>query len=134
MMQGSASRPIQMVNLASGVVQIRDVIERLTATVTEENKLLAEGHRHSLESIIQRKGQLLLELTRSQKHIQAEVLRTHLRHDIFKLRNAMAENKSRLSVHFAAAKEITDSILEVMRDNDSDGTYLGWSVGGTARQ
>jgi hypothetical protein len=124
----------QPITPTMGVAQLRDIIARLTAIVTEENSMLESDHGVSLESIIQKKGQLLLELMRSQKNIQPDVLRTHLRHDLFVLRNVMAENKRKLTVHYSAAKDITDSILDVMRYNESDGTYQGWSPGGQVHQ
>jgi|GEM_PF-2165933 len=117
-----------------GVAQLREVIDRLISVVLEENRLLDFHSGQSLEQIIQKKGYLLLELMRTQRYVRPDLVRSELQIDILKLRNAMAENKRKLAIHFAAAKDITDSVLEVLRHNESDGTYLGWRVIGQAHR
>lgn len=111
----------------AGLSQLSDIIHRLIAVLTEENGILDRNSNQSLETIIQKKGQLLLELMRAQKHIHPSLVRSEIRTNILRLRHEMSVNKQKLAIHFAATKDITDSLLDVLRQNESDGTYLGWT-------
>jgi hypothetical protein len=124
----------QNLDAVINVNQLREIIQRLVATVADENEMLDRHSDLSLETIIQKKGQLLLDLMRAQRHIQPDLVRSHIQNDILQLRKVMAENQRKLTTHFAAAKDITDTILDVLRHNESDGTYLGWSGTKQVRQ
>ena len=112
------------VSSPNSVAQLRDVIARLISLVSDENKMLDSRRDESLDQFIQKKSQLLLELMRAQKHFQPELMKDHLKGDLVKLQRALAENGRKLAIHYAAAKEVTDVILGVLRENESDGTYL----------
>jgi cytosine/adenosine deaminase-related metal-dependent hydrolase len=101
-----------------------DIITRLTAVIQEENRILAEDREKSLESLIQKKSQLLLELLRIQKAL-GDMPRTDLKRQLESLRAVMEANQRLLSIHLSAAREISETILEALRQNDSDGTYEG---------
>lgn len=101
-----------------------DIIMRLTAVIQEENRILAEDREKSLESLIQKKSQLLLELLRIQKTL-GDMPRTDLKGQLESLRAVMEANQRLLSIHLSAAREISETILEALRQNDSDGTYEG---------
>jgi hypothetical protein len=116
---------MQQTIFAPGLNQLGEIIVRLLATIAEENEILDCRREVSLEPIIQRKGQLLLELMRAQKQINPELIKTNFHHDITKLRIQISNNQKKLAVHFAAAKDITDAMLDVLRHNESDGTYIG---------
>ncbi len=113
---------------------LQDVISRLIEVVHDENQALETDRGRSLGPFIEKKGQLLLELLRAQKHIQPELIRSEVRTDILRLRHEMSINKQKLSIHFAAAKDIADALLDVLRHNESDGTYSGWSQTGRLKQ
>lgn len=118
----------------NSVAQFRDVISRLVATLGEENRILDERQSYSLDIIVQRKSQLLLELMRAHKVMHPDVAKEFLRTDIKNLKLALVENQEKLAVHYAAAKDITEVILEVLRDNESDGTYANTSISRKLRQ
>lgn len=105
--------------------QLRDVIGRLSATIEEENYVLAERRELSLDPLIYKKSQLLLELMRTQKSCGPEFIRLKLEREIRQFRSLMAVNQNLLSVHLAAAHDVSNTILDVLRHNDSDGTYAG---------
>jgi hypothetical protein len=107
------------------VIQVRDVIGRLISTIEEENKILNEQRELSLDPVIHRKSQLLLELMRAQKNCSAEIMKSCLETEIRNFKRVMNANQQLLSVHLAAAKEVSNTILDVLRQNDSDGTYAG---------
>jgi hypothetical protein len=108
-----------------GVNQLREVIVRLVAAIEEENHILAERRELSLDSIIYKKSQLLLELMRAQKSCGEDHIKSFLGHDIRRFKNLMSVNQRLLSVHLTAAREVSNTILDVLRQNDSDGTYAG---------
>ena len=107
----------------TNVAKFRDLVSRLILTLKDENKILDQQQSYSLDMIVQRKSQLLLELMRANKALQPSMAREFLQSDIENLRSALNENQQKLSIHYAAAKDITNVILEVLRDNESDGTY-----------
>ncbi len=114
--------------------QLRDVINRLVATVEEENTILVQQRQTSLDSIIQRKSQLLLELMRAQKNCSIENIKASLGGEIAKFKSLMDANQRLLSVHLAAARDVSNTILDALRQNDSDGTYAVASAYGREYQ
>ncbi|MDP1702505.1 MAG: hypothetical protein Q8L53_16310 [Aestuariivirga sp.] len=105
--------------------QLRDVIGRLAATIEEENFVLAERRELSLDGLIYKKSQLLLELMRAQKSCSPDFIKLNLGEEIRQLRSLMEANQQLLSVHLAAARDVSNTILDVLRHNESDGTYAG---------
>jgi flagellar biosynthesis/type III secretory pathway chaperone len=111
--------------LPPSVSQLRDVIGRLVATIEEENHILEERRELSLDPIIYKKSQLLLELMRAQKSCSLEFIKSNLEKDIRQFKSVMDANQQLLSVHLTAARDVSNTILDVLRQNDSDGTYAG---------
>jgi flagellar biosynthesis/type III secretory pathway chaperone len=105
------------------VVQLRDVLGRLVTTIEEENFILEKQRELSLDAIIYKKSQLLLELMRAQRGCSPEFLKANLEKDIRKFKVLLDINHQLLSVHLAAAREVSNTILDVLRQNESDGTY-----------
>ena len=105
--------------------QLRDVIRRLAASIVEENAPSAEHREMSLDPLIYKKSQLLLELMRAQKSCSPDFIRLNLETEIRQLKSLMDANQQLLSVHLAAAREVSNTILDVLRHSESDGTYAG---------
>ncbi|MEQ1522492.1 MAG: hypothetical protein ABL936_14570 [Aestuariivirga sp.] len=114
--------------------QLRDVIGRLAATIEEENYILAERRELSLDGLIYKKSQLLLELMRAQKSCNLDLIKFNLGKEIRQLKSLMDVNQQALSVHLAAAREVSNTILDVLRHNESDGTYAGAAYRGRGLQ
>jgi len=105
--------------------QLSDVVSRLLRVIEEENQMLSERRGPSLDALIQKKSQLLLELLRVQKTVNPDALHPVSRQLLKTLRTALEANRRLLAINLAAAKEITDTILEALRQSESDGTYGG---------
>jgi hypothetical protein len=105
--------------------QLRDVISRLSASIAEENLILSEHRELSLDPLIYKKSQLLLELMRAQKSCSPDFIKLNLETEIRQLKSLMDANQQLLSVHLAAARDVSNTILDVLRHNESDGTYAG---------
>jgi len=116
---------LQAKTAAPSINQLRDVIGRLAATIEEENHVLAERRELSLDPLIYKKSQLLLELMRAQKSVNPDFIRLNLAGEIRQLKSLMDANQQMLSVHLAAARDVSNTILDVLRHNESDGTYAG---------
>jgi hypothetical protein len=116
---------LQAKTAAPSINQLRDVIGRLVATIEEENHVLAERRELSLDPLIYKKSQLLLELMRAQKSCSPDFIRLNLGTEIRQLKSLMDANQQLLSVHLAAARDVSNTILDVLRHNESDGTYAG---------
>lgn len=114
--------------------QLRDVIGRLAATIEEENYILAERRELSLDGLIYKKSQLLLELMRAQKSCAPDLIKFNLGPEIRQLKALMDVNQQALSVHLAAARDVSNTILDVLRHNESDGTYAGAAYRGRGLQ
>ena len=114
--------------------QLRDVISRLAATIEEENYILAERRELSLDGLIYKKSQLLLELMRAQKSCNPDLIKFNLGPEICQLKALMDVNQQALSVHLAAARDVSNTILDVLRHNESDGTYAGAAYRGRGLQ
>jgi flagellar biosynthesis/type III secretory pathway chaperone len=107
----------------SSALQLRDVMRRLMSVLDEENALLAEARDESLDPVIQKKSQLLLELMRAEKALGAERLAPPLLLEVHALKQAMQQNQKLLSLHLTAARDISDTIVTALRQHESDGTY-----------
>ena len=116
---------LQAKTAAPSINQLRDVIGRLVATIEEENHVLAERRELSLDPLIYKKSQLLLELMRAQKSCSPDFIRLNLAGEIRQLKSLMDANQQLLSVHLAAARDVSNTILDVLRHNEFDGTYAG---------
>lgn len=103
--------------------QLSDVVSRLLRVIDDENRVLTERQDQALDALIQKKSQLLLELLRVQKTINPEALQPASRNLLRSLRAALEANKRMLAINLAAAREVTDTILEALRQSESDGTY-----------
>ena len=110
---------------APSINQMRDVIGRLAATIEEENHVLSERRELSLDPLIYKKSQLLLELMRAQKSCSPDFIKLNLGTEIRQLKSLMDANQQLLAVHLAAARDVSNTILDVLRHNESDGTYAG---------
>lgn len=100
-----------------------DVAGRLLRVIEDENRLLTERQGQSLDASIQKKSQLLLELLRLQKSCNASALLPASQQLLKSLRDALDANRRLLEMHLAAAREVTDTILDALRQGESDGTY-----------
>ena len=119
---------------SASIVQLRDVLGRLTATIEEENYILSERRELSLDSLIYKKSQLLLELMRAQKSCGPNIIKSGLENEMRRFRSLLAANQELLSIHLSAAREVSNTILDVLRHNESDGTYAGCSPVGRGIQ
>ncbi|MGB8314569.1 MAG: hypothetical protein WCE69_08795 [Aestuariivirga sp.] len=119
---------------SASIGQLRDVLGRLTATIEEENYILSERRELSLDPLIYKKSQLLLELMRAQRSCGPDFIKFGLEDEMHRFRSLLSANQELLSIHLSAAREVSNTILDVLRHNESDGTYAGCSPVGRGIQ
>ena len=79
---------------------------------------LRSGGTCRLNSLIYKKSQLLLELMRAQKSCSPEFIRFNLEREVRQVKSLMEVNQKLLSVHLTAARDVSNTILEVLRHNE----------------
>ena len=99
------------------------VIERLEATIIGETRAL-KAHRHGdLGDFTRQKRQGFLELNRLMKAMRNTIPSQDVIARLGSFRKTLDANDSVLSTHLRAVSDVTDIIVRVMRDAESDGTY-----------
>ena len=99
------------------------VIERLEVTIVGETRAL-KAHRHGdLGDFTRQKRQGFLELNRLTRAMQNTIPSQDVIARLASFRRTLDANDSVLSTHLRAVSEVTDIIVRVMRDAESDGTY-----------
>ena len=98
-------------------------IQRLEEIVDQETLALKTRKAINLKEFNDRKSQALLELTRSLRHMQGAESDPALAARVGTLKAKLVLNQAALNVHLEAVREISNSLADVIRHADSDGTY-----------
>lgn len=98
-------------------------IQRLEEIVDQETLALKTRKAVNLKEFNDRKSQALLELTRSLRHMQGAESDPTLAARVGTLKAKLVLNQAALNVHLEAVREISNSLADVIRHADSDGTY-----------
>lgn len=98
-------------------------ITRLIEVVEEENKVLELRQVVSHAGYTDRKNHALRELLAAQRRELSSEIREALRPVLQRLSGALQANARLLKHHIAAVGEVSDIIVNSLKDADSDGTY-----------
>jgi len=101
----------------------QSLIGRLQAIIEEENRTLAECSIKSHSSYADLKNQLLRELMIAQGNCRSPGSRQTLGSAYLAVRESMVRNERLLKVHLEALNEVSNVIMDSIRQADSDGTY-----------
>lgn len=102
---------------------LNEVVERLGAIIESETQALRERRVVDLQDFNNRKSRGLLDLMRAVRALDGGRPDAATSARLQALRAKLAANQAALSVHLAAAREITTLVAQTIRDNESDGTY-----------
>jgi hypothetical protein len=108
-------------NLAASV---GGILARLNSVISEEIVALNQHQVGELHAFTAKKNQLLFELTKALKSSSTEELQRIYAPQLQELRWRLDANKKLLAAHLEAAKEVSQTIIEAIRQADSDGTYV----------
>ena len=99
------------------------VVERLEAVLAAETAALGAQRHHLLPDLTRRKRQGFLELTRITPQLAAAIPSQEIIARLTTFSGVLEANAAMLQTHMRAVKGVTDIIVRVMREADSDGTY-----------
>jgi hypothetical protein len=105
-----------------GAIEI--VLQRLEEVVDQETAALRSRKAVDLKEFNDRKSHALLDLSRALKQMQGGgTLPPQVERRLAGLRAKLEENRRVLQMHLEAVREVSTRLADVIRDQDSDGTY-----------
>lgn len=107
----------------------RLLLERLTQLLRDENTLLARRESGFHGQFTERKTQLLRDLMVAERGCKSPSALAALAAPARLLKETLKRNQQLLAAHIQAVKEVSDIIVDALRQAESDGTY---SRGGRA--
>jgi flagellar biosynthesis/type III secretory pathway chaperone len=107
---------------AGGAIEI--VIQRLEEVVDQETAALKSRQKVDLKDFNDRKSHALLDLSRALRQMQAGgASQFHLKNRLAELRAKLEVNRRVLQMHLEAVREVSTTLADAIREQDSDGTY-----------
>ena len=108
--------------VASGAIEI--VIQRLEEVVDQETAALKSRKQVDLKDFNDRKSHALLDLSRALRQMQAGgANQAYLKNRLAELRAKLEVNRRVLQMHLEAVREVSTTLADAIREQDSDGTY-----------
>ena len=98
-------------------------IERLEMVLDDETTTLRRGDSSDIEALTRRKRQGYLELNRLMRSFEGTIPSQDIISRLASFRTKLDDNGNVLRLHLEAAQDITATIVRVMQESDSDGTY-----------
>ncbi len=99
------------------------VVERIEAVLAAETAALAAQRHHHLADLTRQKRQGFLELNRIARQLAAAIPSQEIIARLAAFSTVLEANAAMLRTHMRAVKGVTDIIVKVMREAESDGTY-----------
>jgi len=103
-------------------------LTRLEAVVTQETTLLRENRAINLQDFNQKKTQGLLELRRAISAFQRLTTTTEIQARFVHLYETLDGNLIALQHHLRAIEAVTETIIETVKQAESDGTYSAINI------
>ncbi len=108
--------------VSSAAIEV--VIQRLEEVVDQETAALKSRKAVDLKDFNDRKSHALLDLTRALRHMPAGgASQAHLKGRLADLRAKLEVNRRVLQMHLEAVREVSTTLADAIREQDSDGTY-----------
>ncbi len=117
-----APRPAPAPSMPSAVTAMHAAIGRLEQTIAVEIAALSENRPADFADINRRKSQSLLEITRLARTLPLGS-KGQLEPRLRALSDALATDHRLLGLHLAASRQISDLMIGVLHEAESDGTY-----------
>jgi flagellar biosynthesis/type III secretory pathway chaperone len=99
------------------------VVDRLETLLDDEMRTLKRRGASDFTELTRRKRQGFLELNRLMRAFEGTIPSQDIINRLATFRIKLDENGTALRLHLQAAQEITATIVRVMQEMDSDGTY-----------
>ena len=105
-----------------------NTVDRLETLLDDEMDALKQRGGVDFSELTRRKRQGFLELNRLMRAFEGTIPSQDIINRLASFRLKLDENGTALRFHLQAAQEITATIVRVMQDMDSDGTYSRTAV------
>ena len=102
---------------------LQPALQKLIETIEEENAVLRRHRVFSHAGFTDRKNQALRDLMAIQRHEASGPAHAICKPLLMRLSAALKVNGALLKHHISAVGEVSDIIINSMREADSDGTY-----------
>ena len=102
---------------------LHTVIARLGAFIELETEQIQNDKQFDFKASSEKKSRLLFELNRSSRGCDFASLDQSVLNELSKLKKALAKNEARIKAHLAAVREVSDIMVNILKNEDADGTY-----------
>jgi hypothetical protein len=116
-------RPVVSLSPSAALAAVMITIDRVEQVIDQETQELRNHRATDLREFNNRKSQGLLELSRAMRGLGEAGRDRRLQGRLVQLRAKIENNLSVLSMHLAAAQEVSAIIARAIQDAESDGTY-----------
>ena len=99
------------------------VVERIEAVLAAEMAALGTRQHRELGELTRQKRQGFLELNRIMRQLANTIPSQDILARMARFQGSLQANAAMLETHMRAVKAVTDIIVQVMRECESDGTY-----------
>lgn len=99
------------------------IVDRLEVTIAEENAALAAQRHADIPVFTRQKRQSFLELHRIINAIQGTIPSQNIIQRLTSFRAKVEDNERLLQRHMQAVQTVANTIVQAMREIESDGTY-----------
>ena len=114
---------VQVSLKSSANVVLQPALQRLVEIIEEENTVLQRHRVVSHAGFTDRKNHALRDLMATQRHEASGSALSFCKPLLTRLSAALKVNGTLLKLHISAVGEVSDIIINSMREADSDGTY-----------
>ncbi len=102
---------------------VRRIISRLIEYIEQENLAIEENGNFDFVLSSERKSRLLFEFNRANATLDPTHLADETVAGLRRLKHGLIENERRIASHVSAVKEVSGILVDIMRDEENDGTY-----------
>ena len=102
---------------------LHTVIARLGKFIELETEQIQTEKNFNFGASSEKKSRLLFELNRASRGIDFAALDKSVLNELARLKQALARNEARIKAHLSAVREVSDIMVNILKNEEADGTY-----------
>jgi len=102
---------------------LSSMISRLKAVIENETEKITGSSDFDFKGSSEKKSRLLFDLNRTCRTLDLTRLDDSVLEDLSLLKKALALNEARIRVHLTAVREVSTIMVNILQNEDADGTY-----------
>ena len=110
------ANPVQQASLKTVIARLGNFIEAETAEIQSNRNF-------DFQASSEKKSRLLFELNRASRGCDFSQLDRSVIQELMRLKQALAENEVKINAHLSAIREVSDLMVNIMKNEEADGTY-----------